>query len=94
MKTKEELNAMKAEAETLGAKLAELNEDELAEVTGGVVKPSLTLLPILGIMVTGFVGLPTGQLPSNEYSSLFDGCPDMPGTPGLPATEAGGANDF
>ena len=36
MKTKEELNAMKAEAETLGAKLAELTEDELAEVSGGV----------------------------------------------------------
>ena len=93
MKSKEELNAMKAEAETLGAKLAELNEDELAEVTGGVVKPGFALLLNLGIMVTG-VGLPTGQLPSNEYSSLFDGCPDMPGTPGLPATEAGGANDF
>ena len=31
----EELNARKEEVETLNKKLAELNEDELAEVTGG-----------------------------------------------------------
>ena len=35
MKTKEELNALKEEAENLNKKLNELNEDELAEVTGG-----------------------------------------------------------
>ena len=35
MKTKEELNAMKEEVETLNKKLAELNEDELEQVTGG-----------------------------------------------------------
>ena len=37
MKTKEELNALKEEVETLNKKLAELNEEELAQVTGGVV---------------------------------------------------------
>ena len=36
MKTKEELNTLKDEAETLKGKLAELSEDELAEVTGGI----------------------------------------------------------
>ena len=35
MKTKEELNALKKEVETLKAKLAELTEEELAQVTGG-----------------------------------------------------------
>ena len=35
MKTKEELLALRAEAETLKKKLAELNEEELAQVIGG-----------------------------------------------------------
>ena len=36
MKTKEELNALKNEVETLNKKLAELREDELKLVVGGV----------------------------------------------------------
>ena len=36
MKTKEELNALKEEVEALNKKLAELTEEELAQVTGGV----------------------------------------------------------
>lgn len=36
MKTKEELNALKNEVKTLNAKLAELSEDELDQVTGGI----------------------------------------------------------
>ena len=36
MKTKEELNAIKEEIEALNKKLAELSEDELAQVAGGV----------------------------------------------------------
>ena len=36
MKTKEELNALKEEVETVSEKLRELTEEELAEVTGGV----------------------------------------------------------
>ena len=35
MKTKEELNALKEEVETLNKKLHELSDDELAQVTGG-----------------------------------------------------------
>ena len=35
MKTKEELNALKEEVETVNKKLAELTEEELAQVTGG-----------------------------------------------------------
>ena len=35
MKTKEELNALKEEVETLNKKLAELTEDELKQVSGG-----------------------------------------------------------
>lgn len=36
MKTKEELNALKNEVDALNKKLAELNEDELFQVTGGI----------------------------------------------------------
>ena len=36
MKTKEELNALKEEIETLNKKLAELTAEELAQVSGGV----------------------------------------------------------
>ena len=50
MKTKEELNALKEEVETLNKKLAELTDEELAQVSGGLkesdpglVKPSQTL---------------------------------------------------
>ena len=41
MKTKEELNALKEEGETLNKKLAELTEEELEQVTGGTVPPVL-----------------------------------------------------
>ena len=34
-KTKEELNTLKEEVETLNKKLAELTEEELAQVSGG-----------------------------------------------------------
>ena len=37
MKTKEELNTLKEEAETLNKKLAELTEEDLAQVSGGVL---------------------------------------------------------
>ena len=39
MKTKEELNALKEEVEALIKKLAELSEDELKLVTGGIALP-------------------------------------------------------
>lgn len=35
MKTKEELNAIKAEYESLRKKLSELTEEEMQEITGG-----------------------------------------------------------
>ena len=37
MKTKEELNALRNEVEALNMKLAELSEEELAQVAGGLV---------------------------------------------------------
>ena len=39
MKTKEELNTLKEEVETLHKKLHELTEEELAQVSGGVELP-------------------------------------------------------
>ena len=37
MKTKEELNALKKEVESLKKKLAELTEEELEQVSGGFI---------------------------------------------------------
>lgn len=39
MKSKEELNAIQNEVETLNAKLAELTDDEMEFVAGGVIQP-------------------------------------------------------
>ena len=39
MKTKEELNALKEEIETLNQKLHELTEEELVQVCGGKASP-------------------------------------------------------
>ena len=44
MKTKEELNAMKEEAETVSKKLHELTEDELMQVSGGGKKLVITYI--------------------------------------------------
>ena len=38
-KTKEELNQLKNEYESLTSKLKELTEDELIQVTGGITSP-------------------------------------------------------
>lgn len=35
MKTKEELNTLKNEVETMNEKMSEMTEDELAQVSGG-----------------------------------------------------------
>ena len=45
MKTKEELNALKEEIETLNKKLHELTEEELAQVSGGVEPPDIHYKP-------------------------------------------------
>ena len=42
MKTEEDLTALKEEADALSRKLHELSEEELAEITGGLIKPSET----------------------------------------------------
>ena len=42
MKTKEELNALKKEAEALNKKLAELTDEELEQVTGGLIDGKVT----------------------------------------------------
>ena len=52
MKTKEELNALKEEVETLNRKLHELTEEELAQVSGGVGK-SDPLIVLDGIPFQG-----------------------------------------
>ena len=48
MKTKEELNALKEEVETLNKKLHELTDEELAQVTGGGPDPEVLNLDSSG----------------------------------------------
>ena len=48
MKTKEELNALKEEVETLGKKLAELTDEELAQVSGGFIESTVREPPVYG----------------------------------------------
>ena len=62
MKTKEELNALKEEVETLNKKLAELNEDELQQVSGGNYFNELTI----GDITPTLVGRP-----NNKYTDGF-----------------------
>ena len=50
MKTKEELNAIKEEVEAVNEKLAELTEEELAQVNGGVVRSDLLTMRMFGII--------------------------------------------
>lgn len=44
MKTKEELKALKEEVEALNKELSELSEDELKQVTGGVLTGLITVM--------------------------------------------------
>ena len=48
MKTKEELNALKEEVETLNEKLQELTPEEIAQVNGGLVSggPEPAIKPV------------------------------------------------
>ncbi|MDO4810234.1 MAG: hypothetical protein Q4A04_09830 [Eubacteriales bacterium] len=48
-KTKEELDALKEEVETVNEKLAELTPEELEQVTGGEAPCILTKLGIKGL---------------------------------------------
>ena len=68
MKTKEELNALKEEVETLNKKLKELSEEELEQVAGGV-DPGLNINLDLSIN-------PDLAAPSNTVlSTTYTNCP-------------------
>ena len=67
MKSKEELNTLKEEVEMLNKKLAELSEEELKQVTGGVAsnsEPTVDILP--NIVLPG-----DGTLDTNHKSFFF-----------------------
>ena len=57
MKTKEELNALKEEVETLNEKLHELTDEELAQVSGGVDRKNVSIA-----FAKSFVGSAVGLL--------------------------------
>ena len=69
MKTKEELNALKEEVEALNKNLAELTEEELAQVSGGVDRLAASSPPSL---------MPSWP-PSSAGKSLIPFCPPVSG---------------
>ena len=50
MKTKEELNALKEEVETVNEKLAELTPEELEQVNGGVSRAMKGVVTAVGVV--------------------------------------------
>ena len=56
MKTKEELNTIKEEVETLNKKLAELTEEELEQVTGGVNNFNKSFTKSITLISAGICG--------------------------------------
>lgn len=70
MKTKEELNAIKEEVDTVSKKLAELSEDELKQVTGGIL-PILFTSVAQGTMRPG-VNWNSEELPTEPGNYKLD----------------------
>ena len=76
MKTKEELFAIKEEVNLMNKKLAELNDEELEMVTGGLELPNLELpegFELPNLELPG--GLPTAPLIGSEISDNVPSCP-------------------
>ena len=57
MKTKEELNALKEEVEALSAKLHELTDEELEQVSGGAFPKNEVIQEVISIYDTGTVSV-------------------------------------
>ena len=57
MKTKEELDAIRSEVETVRGKLSELSEEELGQVVGGGVGSNGTLNAAQLILVVAALGI-------------------------------------
>ena len=65
MKTKEELDEIKEEVETMNEKLHELTDEELAQVSGGVISPE----SLINIRNEGNNELSLFELPSDAMHS-------------------------
>lgn len=78
MKTKEELQELKTEYETLNQKLAELTEDELKQVVGGFVVPTYdpnnvphTYFDTTPEFEQNTEARPGGDIHKDEYNSVI-----------------------
>lgn len=71
MKTKEELHAIKTEVENLNIKLAELTDDELTQVTGGMM-PLILLKGKARLIVDPHDGQAFRFYPHDEHLIGFD----------------------
>ena len=73
MKTKEELNTLKEEVETVSKKLHELTDEELEQVSGGESQPSCYVL--LGSTIQLFSLMPP-KCKSCSWNSTCERSPD------------------
>ena len=82
MKTKEELNALKKEAEKPSKKLHELTEDELAEVAGGDIGLDIAERVIRGDNGNGQGREHTLRTDGYDYGSVQNEAGRKPGNDG------------
>ena len=90
MKTKEELNALKEEVETVNKKLHELTEEELAQVSGGEGAEASTVKGASQLLNKGLVGIDPRSEPVSNPSSLLSNVDTLnrPPTPPSPVAES------
>ena len=74
MKTKEELNALREEVETVSRKLHELTPEELEKVVGGIILSATFKCPICGATEVKTI---ISDSPGHEYTRGGDGWCDI-----------------
>ena len=74
MKTKEELNALKEEVETLSKKLHELTPEELEKVVGGIILSATFKCPICGATKVKTVNSDSRDSRDNRGDVWCDSC--------------------
>ena len=72
MKTPEELNALKKEAETVNRKPAELTEEELSQVTGGISNEGGLVIPTIVLDKKGNVVTFKIDVPATEEADVVE----------------------
>ena len=72
MKTKEELNELKEEAEAVNRKPAELTEEELSQVTGGISNEGGLVIPAIVLDKKGNIVNFKIDVPATEEADVVE----------------------